>query len=348
MALGLSVASDIANAILDHYVRGKAFAQTIQKRPLLEALGSAKKTFPAGKQYISEPVQGVYMSDTNGFFAGYSEDDQLTFTQAQNILRAQYPWKEVHAGLIISWTELKKDGITISDNQKTSEHTDREIDILTDLLENRMDDFGESWARSCNTMFWSDGTQDAKQVPGVLSILTDNPAAGTTGGLSRATYAWWRHRAKVGANKITPSAEDQTLSKTLQSEVRLLTRFGGAPDTQLCGSDFLNALELEYRAKGIYTQQGFTSKPNDIGMREITLTGLGKFTYDPTLDDLGLSKRCYIFDSKRLRQRPMDGEDNKTLTPERPYNYMVFLKSMTWTGGLECYQLNANGVYEVA
>lgn len=72
------------------------------------------------------------------------------------------------------------------------------------------------------------------------------------------------------------------------------------------------------------------------------------FKYDPTLDDLGFSKRCYIFDSRRLRLRPMEGEENRMLDPERPYNYAVFIRSFLATCTLEVTQLNACGVYSVA
>src|SRR5438045_1740381 len=183
MALGLNVAADIAKAALTFYVRGKALLQTMQERPLLRILNGGKETFPGGKDNISLPVQGTVMSDTAGFFAGYTEDDTLNFAQAANLLRASFPWKELHAGLIISWTELKKDGVTVTDNMKTSEHSDVELTRLTSILQNRLDDFGESWARSMNTMLWKDGTQDAKACPGLLSILPNagDPAVGVTG-----------------------------------------------------------------------------------------------------------------------------------------------------------------------
>jgi len=75
---------------------------------------------------------------------------------------------------------------------------------------------------------------------------------------------------------------------------------------------------------------------------------MGRFEFDPTMDDLGLASYCIEFDSRRIRLRPMEGEDMKTINPERPYQYMVFLKSMTWTGALQFTQLNAFGVYSVA
>ena len=348
MALGIGVAADIANAALTFYVRGGTLLQTLQERPLLRILEAGKESFPGGKDNISLPVQGAVMSDSAGFFAGYTEDDALTFAQAQNILRAAYPWKELHAGLIISWTELKKDGVTVTDSMKTSDHSEAELTRLTSILQNRLEDYGESWARAMNAMLWNDGSQDAKAIPGMKSILTASSAVGTTGGLNRATYSWWRHRTLVGANAITPSEPNQTLSKRLRSELRQLRRYQGRANQALAGNDFIEALESEVQSKGIYTQEGFANEgKNDLGMAKIRMRGLGTFEYDPSLDDAGMSKYCYIFDDRRIKLRPMEGEDNKVLAPERPYNYAVFLRSMTYTGGLICNQLNANGVYAV-
>ncbi len=342
--LGLAVANDIANAVLKFYARGPALAQTIQRKPLLAMLNSGKKTFPGGNLYVSDPVQFAYMSDTAGFMVGYAEDDQLTFAQAANLLRAEYKWYEVHAGLIITWTELKKDGITISDSNRKSEHGDMALTRLTGILENRMEDFGESWARSLNTMFWKDGSQDSKQVPGVQALLLQAPAAGITGGLNRATYTGWRNRVDLG---ITPSGQNSLLIEELRKETIQLRRYQGQPSKNLCGSDFLAGLRLEVQAKGFFTMTGF-SKATDLGIGGLSVDGLGAFEYDPTLDDLGLSKYCFTFDTRRLKLRPMEGEDNKVLTPERPYDYMVFLKSMTWTGTMQATQLNCHEIFSVA
>lgn len=349
-ALGLSVANDIANAALIWYVRGKTLSQTTQDKPLLAFLRKGQKTFASGNLQISEPVQGTYMSDTAGFLQGFSEDDSINFAQASNILRAVFNWKEVIASLIITWTELLKDGISIYDDSKggrQSEHSEVAMTRITGLLENRMDDFGESWARATNLMLWQDGTQDAKQVPGLTSILTDTPAVGTTGGLNRATYAWWRHRVNL---TLAPSAANSTMIQFFNSELLQLKRYGGKPNKALAGSAFLDALRVELFAKGYFTLEGFQGeKATDLGMGGVHISGMGKFEYDPTLDSLpgNGAKRCYIVDSRRVRLRPMEGEDNKVLSPERPYQYLVFLHSMKWTGALECTQLNANGVYGV-
>jgi hypothetical protein len=82
-------------------------------------------------------------------------------------------------------------------------------------------------------------------------------------------------------------------------------------------------------------------------MGELSVAGIGTFEYDPTMDDEGKEKQCYIMDGRNIRLRPMEGEDNKVLTPERPYDYMVFLKSMTWTGALETRQQNCHAIVAV-
>ena len=341
MAIDTSVANDIANAVLDFFVRSPAMAQTTQDKPLLAALKSSQKTFPAGKTYVSEPVKGTYMNTVAGFFQGYSEDTQLVFTQAQNILQAQYAWKEVHAGLIITWTELKKDGITVRDHNTTTDHG-TELTRLVGLLEDRLLDYAESWARSKNQMFWADGTQDTNQVPGVQAILPDT--YGTVGGLSQATYAFWKH-LRVPDIAVEPNTSN--LIETIRATVIQLRRYGGRPNKALCGSAFLAGLRQEIQAKGLFTQQGF-SKSQDIGMGSISIPEIGTFEYDPTLDDIGRSKTCYVMDMRRLRLRPMEGEDDKTLKPERPYDYMVFLKSMTWTGALASNQQNCHAIFTLA
>lgn len=345
MALGYVTATDLANGLLPLYVRGDTVSQTMEDKPLLKWFEDKKKTFSGGLQYVSDPVQGAYMSDTTTL-QGYSQDDQLQFGQAMNTQRINFPWREHNYGLIITWSELKADGVTISDHQKITQHSEKELYVLTDILKNRMADFMESYTRGKSRLFYLDGSQDPKAMPGLKSILTTTPATGTTGGISRSVYPWWQHRVN---NNLVASAENQSICRFFQTELRQLKKYGGKPDVAFCGSDFLNALELEVYAKGILTQEGFQNKgKTKFGMAEISLLGLGTFTWEPMLDDLGDSKLCYIMDSRRIKVRPMEDEDDKVLTPERPYNYAVFLHNMTWTGVMTATQLNANGLYGIA
>jgi hypothetical protein len=346
MAFTASELTNIANSALDFYIKGEAFNNNIIKKPLLNALVAKQKTFPGGKGNISIPVKGDYTTA----IAGYTHNDTVSYANPANIKRAAYPWKEVHAGIAVTLSELKIDGISVADSttgSKTVEHSDRELTAITNLLQDKLEDMGEGWARTFNQMLWKDGTQDSKQVPGILSLITDAPTTGTVGGIDRSVSTWWQNRSLVGSNKITPSTSNQTLSKTLRSEYRQLTRFGGKPDMILCGSGFLNALEAEVQNKGNYTLTGFAKGKTDIALPGISLLGVGEFTYDPTLDDLGYSNRAYFIDTDAIQMYVMEGEDRKTHNPARPYNQYVLYRAMTWTGGLAGRQFNSSAVYEI-
>jgi hypothetical protein len=318
MAFTVQQLANIGNAALDFFVRGKAFAQTIQDRPLLKSMKEKQKTFPGGKGNISVPVKGDYTTAIQG----YSHNDTVSYANPANIKRVAFPWKEVHAGIAVTHSELKIDGISVDETKKGGtpvEHTQRELTVLTGLLEDKMNDMAEGYARSFNEMLWRDGTQDAKQIAGILSILTTTPAVGVLGGLDRATTTWWRHRYIGG---IVPSAANQTLTKLLRKEVRQLRRYaqGSADYLILCGSLFLEGLEIEIAEKGTYTMEGFAKNKNDIGMMTVTMKGVGDFIYDPTLDDLGLSKECFFVDRNGIQLMPMGrrgGQDPLARAPIR-------------------------------
>jgi hypothetical protein len=295
-------------------------------------------------------------ADTTSF-QGYTHNDTVGYTNPANLKRAVFPWKELHAGISLTLTELKKDGISVVDSlngARTSEHSERELTALTGLLENKLNDMAQAWAISFDKMLHQDGTQDAKQIAGIASMISQDgttglaPATGTVGGIDRATVALWRNRAAAGAAKITASAANQTLTKFLRSEVRQLRRYGGKPDLILAGSAFIDAIEMEIADKGSYSQTGFAKSATDIGIADIMMRGVGKVVYDPTMDDLSLSKKCYFIDTSNVYLNVMDGEDRKTHNPARPATQYVLYRAMTYTGGLAARQLNGCGVYEVA
>lgn len=339
---------NIANAALDFHLHGPAKDSSVQDKPLLQYMRKAAKTFPGGKDNITVPVKG----DRTSSIMGFTHDDTVTYQNPANIKRATFPWKEIHAGISFTATELKKDGISVSDSlngKSTVEHTERELTALTGILEDKIDDLQKGWDESFERMLYLDGTQDSKQVPGLAAIVAQVNTTGLTGGLDRAQMTWWRNRSKVGASKIVSSTANQTLTKTLRSEVRQLRRFGGRPNLILCGSTVLDKLEAEIHEKGTYTQQGFVnSGKNDIGMAMISMRGVGDFQYAPTLDDIGLADFTYFLDTKHLRPYVMDGEDMKAHSPARPYDKYVFYRAITWTGGLIADQLNCHAVYQVS
>jgi len=340
---------NIANQTLDFYLKDQIWKQSLQDRPAMEQMLKHKKLFGGGKDYIKGNVKGDYTTQ----FMGYEGDEQVEYSNPANVKQFQFPWKELHAGIKITGTELKKAGITVNNSlsglDSTSPKSDQALFQITDLLEDKLDDMDEGSARSFNSIIWGDGTSDSKVFAGIRHFITDTPTTGIVGGIDRASNSWWRNRALVGASKVTSSRTNQTLSRALRQEVRQLRRYRGKPSLILCGSTFLEALDQEITEKGSYTDEGFMKAGStDISMADFSMKGVGKFHYDPTLDDLGFADRAYFIDPRHLKLMPMRGEENRAHSPARPHDRYVFYKAVTWTGTMICNKMNAHGVYQAA
>jgi hypothetical protein len=184
-------------------------------------------------------------------------------------------------------------------------------------------------------------------VPGLRSFILDDPTTATVvGGIDQSANAGWRNRASLGLS--TADASAQVVVAKLQKEWSQLCRYNGNPTLWLAGSDFIEWMEKELRAKGNYTMEGWTSKgKTDAGMADVSFKG-NRIQYDPTLDDIGRAKYLYVLDPKTFNPWVVDGENMKKHFPARPENKYVFYRAMTWMGGLVCKKRNANGVYSIA
>ena len=350
MAFSSDELANIANAALDYYIdRGNVYDNSKQDKPFLKALDSKSVEFPGGKGAVSLAVKGV----TTTSVAGYTHNSTVTYANPANIERVNYNWKEHHSGISLTLTELKHDGLSVTDSLNsagTSSHSKRDQTVLVNLFKDKLDDMMEGYAKGMNNFLYGDGTADANAIAGIQSIVKDNPAAtsSTVGGLRTDTNTWWRNRFNVA---ISNTSGGQELTDLLHTEIRQLKRFGGRPDLALCGSDFLDRLATELKSKGNYTQTGWSGS-NDISVGDIMYAGL-KFQYDPTLDDLTISgknpdKRCYILDTSKLKLHYMSGEKMKRHAPARPATQYVMYRAMTTTATLCASQLNCHGVYEIS
>jgi hypothetical protein len=359
----------ITTAALDFWLnKGTAFKEAIQEKPLLAAMEGKKKTFPGGKGNIIISVKGDYGNTaapgTNDQVLGYQLDDTVTYYTPANLKQAIFPWKEHHIGIVLTHTELKSDGITVVDSgsDNTSEHSGRDDTVLVGILSDALEDVSEQYARGMNNLLWANGTADPKALAGMAALITDNPTTGTVAGLDRATRTWWRNRAYTAAmgTAVTgtpalaawggaPIASSPTgggaLITLLQKEYRQLTRYGGKPNTAFCGTDFMGALESELRANGNYSMTGFATG-KDVSVGQISYMGTD-FEYDPTLDALGKSKRCYWFDNRDIYLVAMQDEWRHQHSPDRPPDKYVIYRGITSTGQLCARRLNSAVVIDI-
>ena len=115
------------------------------------------------------------------------------------------------------------------------------------------------------------------------------------------------------------------------------------------GSDFIGAIEVELRANGQYTRQGWQSSESvpDGAIPPVSFGGI-TIEYDPTLDNLGLAKRMYDIDMNAIKLLYMSGEKMKKSNPARPHDRFVMYQGMSTTAVMVCKRLNSSGVYDIA
>lgn len=335
---------NITNAVLDYHIRGKVESQVIQDRPLYDTLKKGQKSFPGGKEKITGRVKGQYTSS----MVGYSHDDEQSYANPANIKQWEAKWYEVGAGISVTLTELKVAGISVVDSmnsEKTTTHSDSELVALTNLLEDKFEDLDEGGKRSLAEMFWRDGSQDAKAIPGIQSFILTAPTTGLTFAIDRAANSWWRNRASLLIDSST--ASNQNLVNTLQFEFRQLRRYATPKHRFYAGSSFMDAFEKELRSKGNYTLEGWANKKSiDASVADIAFKGV-MIEYDPLLDDLGLQKYGFVLDMNAIKLWVMEGEDMKTHSPARPPEKYVLYRAVTLTGALCANRLNTSGVYSI-
>jgi hypothetical protein len=347
--------ANIANATLDYYMdKGTVHKQNIQSKPMLAAFDQAAGTFSGGKGNVSLAVK----SGQGGLsLVGYTHDDAVVYGNPATIRRVNFPWKEHFIGMGLTHTELKHDGITVLESggsDRTSEKDGREEHALANLLEEKMDEMAEDYASGLNLLIHGDGTADTKTIAGIRAFILDNPATGSTGGLLRAANTWWRNRARTSASGgaiSSATAGGGALLQFLQEEQRQLDRFaqGARRSRKFAGSDFIAALEKELRANGQYAQTGWQGGDGTIdgAMPKVRFAGI-EIEYDPTLDNLGLAKRMYDIDMRRIKLLYMSGEKMKKANPARPHDRFVLYRGMTTTAVMVAQQLNTSGVYDIA
>ena len=352
MAFNVNIAADAVASTLENFNNPKDpkdILQHVSNKPLLRILMMAKEEFTAAgpaaanvnQANLREPVMGKLMKDQPGSYVGISGSDVLAFKSSDGAIQTTFPVRWMHAGFQITHDELMQQGVEISKDNNTKSTDDDQVKLY-DALQLKKADYQESLMFARNQTLWLDGTQDAKAIPGIKSIITDDPTAGATGGINRVN-AWWRHIARTGVGGALPllqySKADQTMTETMLSDIRQLHRFGGVLDTALAGSDAIDALVRESRAKGNLTVTGWADAKTNLQVKGIKFDNLD-IEYDPTLDDLGEAKSIYMWDSRKLRLRPQKKQWGRVTNQNQPSDQFVMLISTTDRGGLVTRQLD--------
>lgn len=355
--------SDIYNKALETYLdRGTVWKQDVANKPMLRVLNQKAGKFVGGRERVSFLVGSGYGGQA---LQGYTGDDQVTYYNPVGSQRAYYVWKEHHIGLGVNHTELKTDGIDISEGDTLTGGRDmsgREAQALANIIDEKVEKLGNDYAYSLDRLVHGDGTTDTKAIAGIQSLILANPFTGVVGGINAAVSNnwWWRNDACTaaaagsgGLGAITSSTSNGgALIEALDKAKRRRSKYAqGTTDPRyFAGSDFIDAYKKELRANGYYTMTGWGGgdKVGDGSMGDPEHGGV-PIVWDPTLDDLGLNKRCYVLDMSRtgVQLLYMDGQRMKKWNPIRPYDRYVSYQAITMTGVMVVKQRNTSGVYDI-
>ena len=215
-----------------------------------------------------------------------------------------------------------------------------------------------------NNLLWTNGAADAKALAGMAALITDDPSVGIVAGINRAQKPWWRNRAYTaamgtavtgtpalsawGGGPITSAAANGgALITLLQKEYRQLTRYGAKPNTGFCGSDWLGGSGGRTARQRQLQHAGLLRRQGRLVSGKFPTCGTD-FEYDPTLDQLGKSKRCYWYDSSDIYLVAMQDEWRHQHSPDRAPDKYVIYRSITSTGQLCARRLNGAVVMDIA
>ena len=353
MAFSPAELTQLGYIALDHYLRNKPIDEVARERPLLSKLMKNKKTFPGGKQYISEQVR--YKYDSN--FQWYFGDATVDYNRKDTVKQTQFPWAGAHDGFSLNEDLLLANGITVTDKAGPSTNSGAEMLQLTNLFEENIETLRLGFEEELDYELHLDGTQHPDSLAGLDLMISLDPTTGVVGGIDRATNEWWRNAAVADSTDIVEDMEKMWRDCTLN---------GGRPDFIIAGSAFVDAFRKackdEIARYTILKTSGENVQFDPSVEAQATSTGLHfqqvPIIWDPTFDVLDAdsagssattpySNRCYMLNTKHLTLRPAAGHDMVARKPERMFNDYVWYWGLTFKGALTMNRANCHGVISV-
>ena len=196
------------------------------------------------------------MYETNSTIAAYSQYDLLDTTPQEGLTIAEYPWREYGGTIAISRRERR---------QNSGKHK------LLSLLEAKTKQAEMSIRYKFTTDFFANiSSSPSKALDGIFLHASNSPSTTTLGGISGATYAWWRNQANASVG-----AYANNLVSALRTEFNDCSAGGGDyPDGIICSQ---TAFEY-YEALGVGDKRFINEQKSlDLGFTVLTYKGADMF-----------------------------------------------------------------------
>jgi hypothetical protein len=203
-----------STTLMNYRQAGEMYDNIFLENPTMRFFhAKGRKKTEDGGTLINIPIQ-VTKNSTGGSYSGY---DVIDVTPQDNQRMASYYWKQYGISIVI-------DGL--SQFQNKSPHK------MIDLLDTKVKEAEETMVEDINEQLWaaSPGTKDTGSIPGMIPLAPSTTDAYEPGGISGATYSYWRNQA---------SSSSASTFIALVREAKHLYRLckqgvGGFPNGAIC------------------------------------------------------------------------------------------------------------------
>lgn len=343
--------TDAGKIGLDFYLKNEPIDQIGVERPLYKFLSGKKTTAPGAKQYIVEQLRVRYQSN----FQWFNGSQVVTYNRRQSIENANYAWRSAHDGFSLDEDRLIQNGITVDDGGPGGRASDAERLQLTNLLKEQSEILRLGFQEKFSHALHLDGTQSSDALTGADALISLTPTTGTVGGIDRslAGNAYWRNYAQTG---LTTTTTTGTILDYMEIAYRACTRNGGKPDFMEVGDDFTDGFRnFMFKSFGRLDYEGVSERIIEGGTKQLTFHG-SPLVWNPEFDDLDTlyapgtpwSKRCYFYNSRHIKLRPIEGQDMLTRKPPRAYDKYEYYWGLTFRGAMTMNRSNAQAVMAIA
>lgn len=248
-----------------------------------------------GGRLIEETLE--YAENTT--FKSYAGLETLDTSEIDVFDAAQFNWKEVAGTIVYSNIEKKR-------------AMGRSAKI--DLVDAKTNNARNSMFATINRMLYADGTgNSSKDITGLALLVGTTNTTGSPGGISRATFAFWRNRATTAAKTSTAFDNLRGAMRTIYNQCSK-----GAGDEQpewlVFDSTSFAGYESTLVSNERFTSQTKTGKV-DGGFRNDMLLFKGATC---TFDEDCPSGYCYIGNSRNLKLNYPSGGWAEAWAPVEP------------------------------
>ena len=289
--------------------------------PLLKRMSENGNADPApGGRTLVEELEYA----ENSTFKYYSGHEVLDITPSEVFTFAEFDWKQAAVVVGASGLELA---------QNSGE------DATIKLLDSRIRNAERTLMNNLATGIASDGTgSGGKQIGGLQLLVADDPTTGTVGGISRASYSFWRNKIfDFSANSLTPSSS--TIQQAMDTLWLNTCRNADKVDLIVAGTTYFTYYWQSLQA----IQRISDESKGGAGFRTIKFmgpSGSADCVYDGTIS----ATRMYFLNTKYLFWRPHTDRDMEPLSRREPTNQDAVVVPIVWMGNLTMSNAALQGV----